>query len=283
MSAILRRLAALAVLLAAGGVAADAIPPYWADRWRGWHFYEDPGPEPTPLPAPLPAPHSASPAPGAPARAPELAAFAHLQKHLEESRTIAIMRPTEANVRHYLELEAQVVAQASRFADVAQQVAWAHPELDPTVQGRPVNAKALEVFEGAQAAERARAVGELARDHVLFFFYRSDCPYCHAFAPILAGLTARHGLQVVAVSLDGGPMPGFPLARPDNGIATALKVTQVPAVFLAQPYTGQITPVGFGLLSEAQLLERLAIAARPATDARPPEFALSPAHTPEAP
>ncbi|MBP6852696.1 MAG: conjugal transfer protein TraF, partial [Rhodoferax sp.] len=38
-----------------------------------------------------------------------------------------------------------------------------------------------------------------------------------------------------------------------------LKVTQVPAVFLAQPFTGKITPIGFGVLSETQLLERISI------------------------
>jgi len=65
-------------------------------------------------------------------------------------------------------------------------------------------------------------------------------------------------------------MPGFPKARPDNGIATALKVTQVPAVFLAQPFTGKITPIGFGVLSESQLLERISSAAAPAFEAMVP-------------
>ena len=55
-------------------------------------------------------------------------------------------------------------------------------------------------------------------------------------------------------------MPGFPDVRTDNGIATALKVSQVPAVFLAQPFSGKISPIGFGVLSESQLLERIAIA-----------------------
>ena len=64
----------------------------------------------------------------------------------------ALMRPSEANVRRYMELESQVVARASYFADVAQRVAWATPQLDPTLQGRPVNAKALEVFEGDDKA-----------------------------------------------------------------------------------------------------------------------------------
>ena len=208
--------------------------------------------------------------------------FERLQKAVESYRNIAIMRPTEANVRRYMELEAKVVARASYFADVAQRVAWATPELDPTLQGRPVNAKALEVFEQTELADRSRAIGELGKDHVLFFFYRSDCPYCHDFAPTLEAFQVRHGIQVVAISVDGGPITGFPDARPDNGIATALKVTQVPAVFLAQPFTGTITPIGFGVLSESQLLERIAIVTGPRAEALSPGAIQGPALPQEA-
>ena len=258
-------------LLSAAAVTQEpaAKPtPYWSDAWRGWHFYEDPAPEESPAPVAPPA-QPAQPAPQAPStplappRAPELVEFEQLQKTLEEYRNIAIIRPTEANVRHYMELEARVVNQASLFADVAKRVAWATPELDPTLQGRPVNAKALEVFDETQRADRSRTVAQLGEDHVLLFFFRSDCPYCHAFAPTLQAFEELHGIQVMAVSIDGGPMPGFPAARADNGIASALQVTQVPAVFLAQPFTGQITPIGFGVLSESQLLERIAIVSSP--------------------
>jgi conjugal transfer pilus assembly protein TraF len=75
----------------------------------------------------------------------------------------------------------------------------------------------------------------------------------------LAAFQARHCVKIVDISVDGGPMPGFPDARRDNGIARTLNVTQVPAVFLAQPFTGKITPIGFGVLSESQLLERISI------------------------
>ena len=256
----------LAVIAAPVAHAQDATPRYWSDTWRGWHFYEDPEPEATAqrevpprsspsttksLPQPQPQPQ--------PAKLPEIVEFERLQKAVEQTRTIAIMRPTEANVRRYMELEAKVVARASTFADMAQRVAWATPELDPTLQGRPVNAKALEVFEQQQISQRSESIGALGRDHVLFFFYRGDCPYCHAFAPTLEAFQARHGIKVVAISMDGGPMPGFADARRDNGIATTLKVSQVPAIYLAQPFTGKITPIGFGVLSEAQLLERITI------------------------
>jgi conjugal transfer pilus assembly protein TraF len=246
----------------------DPTRPYWSDRWRGWHFYEDP-PKEEAAPAARPAPPSL-PRPVAPQRPPELVEFERLQKALEDLRKIAIMRPSEANVRRYMELEMQVVNRASYFADVAQRVAWATPELDPTLQGRPVNAQALEVFERQQRTDRSAGVAALGRDHVLFFFYRSDCPYCHAFAPTLQAFEARHGIQVVAVSVDGGPLPGFPRARPDNGIATALQVTQVPAVFLAQPSSGKIMPIGSGVLSESQLLERISIVSSPQGEAMLP-------------
>lgn len=246
--------------------AQERAGPYWRDSWRGWHFYEDPALDDTPATRAVPPASAAAIPPPAKAttpRPPELEEFERLQKTLEEYRNVAIIRPSEANVRRYMELEAKVVSQASTFADVARRVAWATPELDPTLQGRPVNAKALEVFEESQRTERSRSVAQLGKDHVLFFFYRSDCPYCHAFAPVLEAFQSRHGIQVVAISIDGGPMPGFPSARRDNGIATTLQVTQVPAVFLAQPFTGQITPIGFGVLSETQLLERISIVSSP--------------------
>jgi len=257
------------VMLGTDSAAAQDAFRYWSDSWRGWHFYEAPTPEEHEHPLP-PSKAKATAPPAQPPRAPELVEFERLQKTLEETRNIAIMRPSEANVRRYMELESQVVARASYFADIAQRVAWATPQLDPTLLGRPVNAKALEVFDQAELVDRSRTIADLGKDHVLFFFYRSDCPYCHAFAPILAAFQARHGIQVVAISVDGGPLPSFPNARPDNGIATTLKVSQVPAVFLAQPFTGKISPIGFGVLSESQLLERITTVSAPQAEAMLP-------------
>lgn len=259
----MRWLTALALALAStAGCAQTAVPArYWNDSWRGWHFYEEAEPEPA-IKQVEPAPSAAA----KPSRAPELEQFDELRRRVEELRNIAIIKPTEANVRRYMELEAKIVAQASYFADVAQRIGWSTPGLDMTLQGRPVNAQAIEVFDRQQREERERNVAALAEDHVLLFFFRSDCPYCHAFAPTLRSFQARYGLRVIAVSMDGGALPGFTQVRRDNGIANTLNVTQVPAVFLAQPFTGTLAPIGFGILSEAQLLERIATITAPAPD-----------------
>jgi conjugal transfer pilus assembly protein TraF len=263
----LTTLALVAACASPAALAAENEPlRFWGDTWRGWHFYEDPAPEgepPLSAPPKSAGPRATSRSPHQNARPPELVELEQLRQRVEDLRGIAVMRPTEANVRRYMELEAKVVAQASTFADVAHRVAWTTPELDPSLQGRPVNAKALEVFEAQQMGERSRSIAELGRDHVLLFFFRGDCPYCHAFAPTLEAFQGRHGIRVEAVSLDGGALPDFASARRDNGAATALRVAQVPAVYLAQPFTGRIVPIGFGVLSESQLLERISAAAAP--------------------
>jgi len=230
-----------------------SIPPETPSR-RGWHFYDDPLAE-----MPLKAPPKASPRStvAVPATRPELERFRQLQREVEEVRAIAIIRPTEENVRRYMELESRVVRNASQFADLAQRIAWANPDLDPSTQGRPVNASALEAYEESQARTRGSTLAALANDHALIFFFRGDCAYCHKMAPLLNAFRQRYGFPLIAVSVDGGAIPSLPMARADNGIVRALKVAQVPAVFLAQPFTGRILPVGFGVLSESQLVERI--------------------------
>jgi len=239
------------------------------DYRRGWHFHDDPEVDLVEAPPPAQALPRVGEKP-AEKRAPELVEFERLQKQLVDVRNIAIMNPTDTNVRRYMELEARVVRQASYFSEVAQRVAWATPELDMTLQGRPVNARAIEVFDREQSINRGQVVAALSRTHVLFFFFRSDCQYCHAFAPILEAFQGRYGIRIVPISVDGGGLPSFPQYRRDNGIARTLQVAQVPAVYLAEPFTGKITPIGFGVLSESQLLERITTVGAPGADAIAP-------------
>ena len=252
------RLAVAAEVSANTGPQEEAAAQkYWSDRERGWFWYQVPPSEQEQKPKTTP-PAAVTPR-VEPARSPELLEFDALQKRVEELRNIAIIRPTESNIRNYLAVQAEVIDKASLFADVAQRVIWANPEFDYTVTGRPVNAKALEVFDRAQIDASESAAMALAKDHALFFFFRSDCPYCHQFGPYLREFEAKFGLTVVPISVDGGPLlPVFPNPKIDNGIARALDVREVPALFLVEPRGGKIVPIGYGVLSESELLERLA-------------------------
>lgn len=116
--------------------------------------------------------------PTLPPRAPELVEFERLQKTLEETRSIAIMRPSEANVRRYMELESQVVARASYFADTAQRGALGYTATRSDPAGPPGQYPRPWKSSTRPSWWIVRAIADLGKDHVLFFFYRSDCPYC---------------------------------------------------------------------------------------------------------
>lgn len=239
------------------------------DVRRGWHFFNDPEPEPEEVKAPAKRTPRAQVS-RKDADAEDLRRFEELQKELEEYRKIAVLNPTDGNVRRYMEMENRVYRMAGRFSEVTQRVAWSTPELDMSLQGRPINARAIDVFDKVQAGLRQDAVAALAKSHVMFFFFRSDCPYCHAFSPTLRAFETKSGIKVVPVSLDGGGLPVYPEPRRDNGIATTLQVTQVPALYLAEPASGKITPIGFGILSESQLMERVSTVSAPGAEATLP-------------
>ena len=256
-------LGAVLMAIATTTIAEDVTPEatYWRRREEGWFWYRDPPPRSARPAAPPPA---ATPVP----KAAELVAHETLKARLEQALAMAYMNPTEANVRTYLALQTQAVRRASSFADTWQKVVWATPAFDFTLE-RPVNATALEVYDRAKQQAQIRTAEQLARTHVLFFLFRSDCPYCQQFAPLLQRFEQKFGLPVFAISLDGGTLPEFPRARVDNGIAATLDVTQVPALFLASPRTNVITPIGHGVLSETELLERLQAIATPAAPSPP--------------
>lgn len=259
-----------AAIAQASAPEGSARSPFWNDNRRGWHFYEDPELSIEPIKPTVKAPAAPASQPKPEVRPPEIVEFEQLQKRLEEYRNVAIMRPTEQNVRRYLELEASVVNRATYFSDVAQRVAWASPDLDVTAQGRPTNYKALQVYDEEKRSSRTDNLTALAADHVLLFFFRSDCKYCHALAPTLEAFSRKHGLKIMPVSMDGGPIPGFKDYKVDNGIAKKLGVQSVPATFLAKPFTGDITTIGFGVLSEGELIERITTVTSPGSEAMTP-------------
>ena len=71
--------------------------------------------------------------------------------------------------------------------------------------------------------------------------------------------------------MDGGTLPEYPNARSDNGIAARLDAKAVPALYLTAPATREIRPVGFGVMSMTDLVERIATLAEDVpTSARRP-------------
>ena len=79
------------------------------------------------------------------------------------------------------------------------------------------------------------------------------------FGPLLRAFAARHGLDVLAVSLSGAALEGWPEAVADNGRAARLGLAgaPVPALVLFDTKTKRVLPVGFGVMAEDEMAERI--------------------------
>jgi conjugal transfer pilus assembly protein TraF len=248
---------------------ADGAEPrtYWRSTRDGWFWYQDPVPEEKP------SPQDAPPAAAKPMSEQErdLAAHKEFQQKLENSLNAAVANPTEANLAQFLETWAQARSKASLFTDRAQLLAARTPWVDETAQGtRPPNAAALRVYDQVATDQKDDLMRRLATTHGLYFFFRSDCPYCHAQAPMLRQLEQKYGFTVFPVSLDGKGIPMYPQPARDNGISQQVMETlripeghfQVPFTVLAEPRTRDLLPIGFGPMTAAEMTDRIAMLLR---------------------
>ena len=239
---------------------------YYQNREKGWFWYEDPPPPPKEEKEEKPI--APPPAVAIPKTPDEIMAvkFEAYKKTLEMAQMAAFLEPTPANLKRYAELQVALVKRASEASDVWQRVIWANPQLDFT-QENPVTHLGMTAHEESIKKAKRETFDRLAATSMLYFFFRSDCPYCHEFAPILANFSKETGIRVFPITLDGKGLPEFPKPYVNNGIAATLGVTSWPALFLVEPAKGVITPVSYGVMSSIELADRLEEIANPSSTA----------------
>jgi conjugal transfer pilus assembly protein TraF len=175
---------------------------------------------------------------------------------LPEYRDRALEYPTQDNVRAYFYLQRHAMNVAERFARVAQQVVLSDPTLDENTR-RPISSYGGHVFDEVARENRLRVAMKIASMAGVWYFYRSDCPYCHAQNPVLERLQRRIGLAVLPIALDDRAMPEarFSGYVPDRGHAQELGVTQTPTLYLVRP--GEFVLLSEGLVTDDGLMERI--------------------------
>lgn len=230
----------------------------WSDPNRGFYWYPDP-----------PAPSYDSPPQKEEARQPtiyEMTSMEDIRKELVRMRDVAILNPSQKAVHDYLKAQAWAMDKSSVFADVARRVVWANPDVDYNGKSPTANFSRLNERQ-REDRSRAQTMRQLAQDEYgILFFARSDCRYCHDQAPVLRAFSNSTGLEVLAISLDGGPIPSFPDAKRDNGISMMASggegIQSVPATFLINRRTKEITPLGTGVIAGEDLAERIRVVTR---------------------
>ncbi|NOV29757.1 conjugal transfer protein TraF [Methylomonas sp. ZR1] len=271
----------LQALTASADEAVDRpVASYFEDKQRGWFWYEV-LPEPVKKAQPdiqadqhKPKPDIKPPSvvqadiepktQAKPSAEPQPLSSAWLKQNLEHYLNQAIDDPSHENVAAFYYLQRVMMDKAERFTNAARYVVMSDPQLDETVR-RPVATYAANEANHQASVVAERALKAIAAQAGILFFFRSDCPYCHVQAPILAMLENAYGFKIYPVSLDGLPMPNgfFNEFKRDNGQAAMLGVEQTPALFLMKP-PKQIVPLAQGALSLEELTGRILLAAKEA-------------------
>ena len=254
--AVARAVAAIGIWAALGASAAGGewrpwCPEPGSGTSLGWHFYCDPQEDRDRL---RPAP----PRPAAEPAKPATERIRDMRRALEEARAEAILSPTTENVTAYLRLQQETLQRAATFSDAFRRTVWATPEVDYTLR-RPVGALAKQVWSDQRREARDVALARLGERYGLIYLGHAGCAGCKVFGPLLRAFAKRHGLDVLAVSLSGEALEGWPEAVADNGRAARLGLgnAPVPALVLFDTATKRVLPVGFGVMAEDQMAERI--------------------------
>lgn len=193
------------------------------------------------------------------AQPPARERLAAIGTQLEELKARAILEPSPENVTAYVRFQREQLDRSSMFADVWQRALWQDPGLDYTLQ-RPVSTLGKRAWIDQRKSDRDRVMGALSQRYGVFYFFSSSCGACDIFSPILKAVSDKFGLAVLAVSMDGGPSATFPGYMVDSGQYEKLGMgteRQVPALVLFDSVTKQPMPIGYGILSQDEIMDRV--------------------------
>jgi conjugal transfer pilus assembly protein TraF len=219
---------------------------YCGERKLGqWFYCERPKAKPSTPQA------SAQPQQSSTARLKEIT------RQLDELKARAILEPTEANVVAYVRYQREQLDRASTFSDTWQRALWQNPDIDYTLQ-RPVSTVAKRAWSDNRSATRDQVLSRLGQRYGMFYFFAQSCAACEVFSPILRSVADSHRINVMAVSTDGGPSRQFPNYVVDSGQRQRMGVPlATPALVLFDTVTRKTVPIGFGVMSADEVMERI--------------------------
>lgn len=192
------------------------------------------------------------------ANAPELKEHEAIKERLENLMKIAYVNPTEENVRNYIAFQNMVSNKASVLSDVWERVLWSNPELDYSLK-QPTSAKAITTKEYIDHDKREAVFKSLNEQGFgLFFFYKSNCQYCHAMSMPLKMFLTQTNMDMIPISVDGVLRQDlFPGSIKNNGQAEELGITRTPTLMLVNTQTKNIYPISYGAISMQEMKDRI--------------------------
>lgn len=205
---------------------------FYKDKERGWFWFEDPEKVLEEEVQPPAVPETSGQKP--PEKIPLDAKW--LRENLERLTLAAMSNPTETNLANYAYAQRLMMDMSSRFSSKMSDFMLDEPLLDETSR-RPTSSFSLNEFK----AENGKMINTVMQDiksktKGLWFFYSSTCSFCKKMIPVMNRFKQNTGMDILAISLDGGILPGmenFEIVMDyDNSVAHKFGVTHTPTTYL---------------------------------------------------
>jgi conjugal transfer pilus assembly protein TraF len=179
--------------------------PFYQDRERGWFWHEEPVVEEDDSPE-QPAQSSSSAS-----KEPDIVKLdvEWMRENLPKLMDKAVNNPTDVNLANYAYAQRLMVDTGSRFSSRMIEFMATESLLDED-RRRPTSGFALNAFKSEKYQVIKDAIQKAhAGSKGLFFFYSSDCGYCHKMVPVLNEFALNHKMKILGISMDGGVIPGM--------------------------------------------------------------------------
>lgn len=137
------------------------------------------------------------------------------------------------------------------------QAAFANPAL------AELNALIAKKSQHEQQQQKVQStIRELQEQYYFIFIYRSTCPHCHQFAPVVKDFSDTFHIPLRAYSLDGQPLVGLSAELLTPALFKTLYVSggykpSVPALYLVHKDTDEAYAVLFGEAQPVELAQRV--------------------------
>jgi conjugal transfer pilus assembly protein TraF len=242
-------------------VSQATDPDFYKDKERGWFWKEDPvkKEKDEKQSPPLIAPQVNSPNEKIPLDTK------WLKENLETIMYRAMDNPTEENLASFAWAQRLMLDMGSRFSSKMSDFMLGEELLDENNR-RPTSTFALNQFKTEQNSAVADVLSKVqANTQGIWFFYASSCPYCKKMIPVIQRLKQDHGIDVLAISLDGGVIEGMEgidvVVDYGQEVADRFGVSITPTTYLVLQ-DNKIARVADGLRSLPELEQKLLRTAR---------------------
>lgn len=184
-----------------------------------------------------------------------------LKKNLPQLQANAINNPTSENLGAFYSAQRLMLDISSKFASntgdfFRKEASWLSED-----HRRPTEAFMLSRFKEDVMKAQEPVIEKIADQAGLWFFYSSTCPYCIKQLPLVKHLSARYGLNVLYVSLDGGSIPGIPKDKividVEGRASTQFNVSVTPTTLLVSNDGTKFDLVSNGVSSLSKLQNAL--------------------------